>query len=482
MCNGDSANGTINTCNSCNCVDDGYVAKHATKYPDQPLLWTENEGWFQNWGQVIGVRSPENLAYSVASWIAAGGSYHAYYMYHGGNHYGLNAASSITNMYADDVNLRSDGTTNEPKYSHLGRLHKLAAKHASTLMNQDTIVPMPLQWWNKDHWEQGTQQLSYTYGRGIHEITFIKNSASITAGTLFLNKNFTLAPSSVVIVDASLNVLYNTSHVQDQAISMVPVPVVENLEWSVYQEPTGIIQPIVAGKKVPIIFSKTPREQLNVTEDDTARLWYRANVTTSQSVNLVVNTRRANSLLVFQDGVYKGEWNNADHGDGNVTANFSFASTAGTHLLEILSVSLGLNNGVSADHFERKGVVGAVVLNGKDITGSGWYHQKGLVGEIFSFDSPAGRDLVTWNKDWKAATGKPLVWYEAAFDLHEHIVRNAVTHPVLVNITGLQRGHIYVNGFDIGMYWNLAGQCTGSVPCCSLDQTKCGQPTQLLCK
>ena len=47
MCNGHSANSTIETCNSCNCLDDGWIDRHRQSSPTTPMLFTENEGWFQ---------------------------------------------------------------------------------------------------------------------------------------------------------------------------------------------------------------------------------------------------------------------------------------------------------------------------------------------------------------------------------------------------------------------------------------------------
>ncbi|CAF3915997.1 unnamed protein product, partial [Didymodactylos carnosus] len=71
-------------------------------------MFTENEGWFQQWGQAVAIRTTEDLAYSVAEWFAGGGAYHSYYMWHGGNNYGRTAASGITTMYADDTPLHAD--------------------------------------------------------------------------------------------------------------------------------------------------------------------------------------------------------------------------------------------------------------------------------------------------------------------------------------------------------------------------------------
>ena len=111
MCNGKSANNTINVCNGNNCYD--YAKSHGEKYPGQPLGWTglvihiivlsvvsgvtnvnghhgttENEGWFQFWGKSYDAniterdnRSPADMAQSVAIWMAAGGAHHNYYMW-----------------------------------------------------------------------------------------------------------------------------------------------------------------------------------------------------------------------------------------------------------------------------------------------------------------------------------------------------------------------------------------------------------------
>ena len=41
MCNGESANNTINTCNGNQCYN-SYVPSHASKFPGQPLAWYEH--------------------------------------------------------------------------------------------------------------------------------------------------------------------------------------------------------------------------------------------------------------------------------------------------------------------------------------------------------------------------------------------------------------------------------------------------------
>jgi hypothetical protein len=66
MCHGLVANSTIETCNSCNCMDDGWMDHHQQVNPDKPMIFTENEGWYQDWGQAFAIRETSYIAYSVA--------------------------------------------------------------------------------------------------------------------------------------------------------------------------------------------------------------------------------------------------------------------------------------------------------------------------------------------------------------------------------------------------------------------------------
>ena len=120
MCNGVSANNTINTCNGNDCA--GFLEQNGQSgriLIDQPGLWTEvtqnkhsssaltaqpsvgyaltsqhvlsavwvaqNEGWFQEWSQPTypgmgdhSDRTPEDISYTVARWFARGGSHMNY--------------------------------------------------------------------------------------------------------------------------------------------------------------------------------------------------------------------------------------------------------------------------------------------------------------------------------------------------------------------------------------------------------------------
>jgi hypothetical protein len=479
MCNGKSANSTIETCNSCNCAGDGWMSRHQQAHPDQPMLFTENEGWFQGWGDAPAIRTATDLGLSVVQWFAYGGAYHAYYMWHGGNNYGRTAASGITTMYADDVCLHADGTPNEPKYTHLGRLQRLLADHAQDLINQEpnrTALP----WWDGKEWVIGTQQYVYAYPPSLF---FVGSDANIPVSTLFHNQNITLPSGSIRIYDDNVNLLWdytNYSDINSDNTELFPV-VIGPLEWQTWSEPNV--------SNLPVITSPNPIEQLQITNDETIYLWYRRNITlpeTESHTIVKVETRKANALLFFLDGQFLGETDNHDHSQGGITAtialDLSNFKPNQQYLFEILSISLGIDNGIWAGGFEYKGIVGNVWIEDQLLvndTTNPWQHQKGLVGEYFQIYTEQGSSKVDWSSQWTKGIDKPITWFQARFDLDHLVKEDTNANPVLLDAQGLTRGHAFINGNDLGLYWLIQGICHDTTPCCCQQaQINCMKPTQ----
>ena len=144
MCNGMTADGALNAYNGNDGSD--YAASHAVEYPGQPLLWAEDEMGMEGWDSknTPGPRAVD-VAHSIARWVALGAAHHNYYMYFGGNHVARWAGLAITNAYADGAPLHSDGLPNEPLHSHVARLHKLLAEHATTILAAPMQQRRPLQ-------------------------------------------------------------------------------------------------------------------------------------------------------------------------------------------------------------------------------------------------------------------------------------------------------------------------------------------------
>ena len=478
MCNGESANSTIETCNSCNCLDDGWMYKHRQQSPTTPMLFTENEGWFQQWGIANAIRTTSDLAYSVAEWYAAGGAYHAYYMWHGGNHYDRTAAAGITTMYADDVCLHADGTPNEPKFTQLSRLQHLIANNAEVMLKQDgnhSLIPR----WNGTNWIISNYQYVYSYAPALY---FVGNQANSPVNVLFANQNISMPEHSVYIYDYNLNLLWSSSNYSDintDNTKYFPV-VVGPLEWKTWSEPIP--------SNLPVTTSLNPIEQLSLTNDETIYLWYRRNITLSQvqsHTRITIQTRSANALLFFLNGQYLGETDDHNHIGGFVLANIAVDTSSfranQTYLLEILSISLGLTNGVNSSTFEQKGIVGQVLIDGQSLlndTNHPWEHQKGLVGEYYQIYTEQGSSKVNWDTQWTKGIGKAVTWFQSTFDLDHVVKQDFNVNPILLDAQGLNRGHAFINGHDIGLYWLIEGICQPYIKYCQQAQIDCSKPNQ----
>ena len=482
MCSGNSANSTIETCNSCNCFVAGWIDQHQKDFPDRPMLNTEDQGWFQIWGQALSIRSTANIAYSVSTWYGAGGAYHSYYMWHGGNHYEHTAGSAITTSYADDVCLHADGTPNEPKYTHLSRLQHLVAEHAQGMLSQDPIRT-PLPWWNGETWTNGTQQFVYSYPSSIN---FIFNLFDGPISILFHGQNVTFNRGGLRIYDDNVNLLWdnnNHSDIRSDNTEIVPI-VFGSIQWKIWSESSKMIS-------LPVITSPNPLEQLSLTNDETIYLWYRRNVTLRQPSShtiIKVQTRKANALLFFLNGQYLGEYDNRQHQWGSVTCtiavDLSKFQPNQEYQFEILSISLGIDNDIGPHNYDNKGIVGHVwiddqLLFDNQTESNFWQHQKGLIGEYLEIYTEQGSSKVPWDSQWTSGINKPITWFQAYFDLNHLIKEDTNANPILLDAQGLNRGHAYINGNDIGLYWLIQGVCTAPQPCCCLQsQVNCMEPSQ----
>ena len=198
---------------------------------------------------------------------------------------------------------------------------------------------------------------------------------------------------------------------------------------------------------------------MNITRDLTDYLYYATWQETVAEANatLQVDSAMANALLVFWDGGYVGQCYNMKH--GWVTEKWQCklplpAITAGHHSLTLLSVCLGVENGMNPDeipyetHFKGVQVGGAVRTAGNDFTKGGWSHRAYLTGEWLAVWTEEGRAAVKWETQWKGLVGQPLVWWSAALPAFH--MPSGGQWALLLDLTGMNRGHVYFNGHDAG--------------------------------
>ena len=454
MCNGLSANNTINTCNGNNCQ--GYAHNHVGKFPSQPLAWTENEGWFQQWSLSYNSwadRTPEDMASVILAWFASGGAHHNYYMWYGGNHMGRWAASGIANKYADGVNLHSDMLPNEPKRTHLTRLHNLIFHYSAVLLGSKIQANNPvylLHYDNKtDRFVNSTDQLAFVYDNDAGRIVFVQNSAPMEVMVAYEKHNITMQPMSVIVLDKMYSVLYDSSGVNSTGLRTKR----EYILGKVIMEPFVAWNESIAEATEMAIAEYHPLEQLLVTQDETDYLFYHTEVSvpvSDEETFVVVDSRAANGLLVFVNGKFQGARDHCHHVSGNVTMAVGVTTPDSIPFnLTILSVSLGLDNGVYPGFVEKKGIVGNVYVGEMMITDNEWLHRPKLTGEILQVYTNEGSLKVTWEPDLSRYINTPLTWFKTVFTLSPYTAE----YSLLLKLTGFGRGHYYVNGVDLGRYW-----------------------------
>ena len=198
MCNGDSAQGTINSCNGDDCFD--YALEHDSEWSDEPLVWTENEQWFQTWAGPTNHanRTAEDMAYVLSKWIMVGGSYHSYYMYYGGNTLGDYSGLMVTPGYAQGAILKSDGSSNEPKRAHLRRLSQVLGSLSTQILQGDRKQRKPVIVDNVEIWKFS------------EELVFLYNPTGIDKYISFDYVKFRITKTSVLIVVEG-KVVFDTS-------------------------------------------------------------------------------------------------------------------------------------------------------------------------------------------------------------------------------------------------------------------------------
>ncbi|CAI5708192.1 unnamed protein product [Peronospora destructor] len=188
MRNANAAENTILSCDANNCFD-------FAKGKKRPLPNDQ--------------RTPQDVAYAVAQWFAIGvktdrACHIQFHMYHGGNNYGRGASAGVTTLYADGVNLHSDGLSNEPKRSHLHKLHKALIECNDILLLNDRqlLNPHSLAHAGQQSTESSSQQRAFVYGPedGPGQVAFMENMENKGVTVVYKRNKYDLAPNSILIV------------------------------------------------------------------------------------------------------------------------------------------------------------------------------------------------------------------------------------------------------------------------------------------
>ncbi|EPS69033.1 beta-galactosidase, partial [Genlisea aurea] len=478
MCKEDDApDPVINTCNGFYC---DYFSPNK---PYKPKIWTELwTGWFETFGEAKHYRPVEDIAFAVARFIQAGGSFVNYYMYHGGTNFGRSAGGPfITTSYDYDAPIDEYGLIRQPKYDHLKELHKAIKLCEPALVSADPKLTA-----------LGNYEQAYVFssGSGGHCAAFLSNYHSDTAVTVrFNNVLYHLPPWSISILPDCRNSVFNTAMVGAKTSwpQMVPISNAPVFSWENFNEEVSEAEGDVKFSVFGLL------DQLNVTRDASDYLWYMTSTEISPRESFLQGGQMP-TLSVQSDGhvlhvFINGQLSGSAYGS-HQNRRFTFSRAvnlrSGINSIALLSAAVGLPN--DGRHFEEigMGVVGPVTLHGldsgsRDLSAQKWSYKVGLKGESMGLSSPTGVSLVDWAAEEASySANKPLTWYKTYFN-----APGVKEEPLALDLGSMGKGQAWINGQSIGRYWTAVapmGQCHICNYTSTYRQTKClsgcGKPTQ----
>ncbi|KAK7404715.1 hypothetical protein VNO78_05671 [Psophocarpus tetragonolobus] len=472
----DAPDPIINTCNGFYC--DQFTPNSNTK----PKIWTENwSGWFLSFGGAVPYRPVEDLAFAVVRFYQRGGTFQNYYMYHGGTNFGRTTGGPfISTSYDYDAPIDEYGIIRQPKWGHLKDVHKAIKLCEEALLATNPTITFP-----------GPNIEAAVYKRGSVCAAFLANIATADATVTFNGNSYHLPAWSVSILPDCKNVVLNTAKIN--SASMISSFTTESLKeevsslegsgsgWNWISEPIGISK--------DDSFSKFGLlEQINTTSDRSDYLWYSLSIDLENgagSQTILHIESLGHALHAFINGKLAGS-GTGNSGKAKINVDIPVTLVAGKNTIDLLSLTVGLQNYGAFFDTWGAGITGPVILKGLkngstvDLSSKQWTYQVGLKNEDLGPSSGSSRQ---WNSQSTLPTNQPLTWYKTNFDAPSG------SNPVAIDFTGMGKGEAWVNGQSIGRYWpayvSPNGGCTDSCNyrgaySSSKCLKNCGKPSQKL--
>ncbi|KDP44070.1 hypothetical protein JCGZ_05537 [Jatropha curcas] len=482
MCNqGDAPDPIINTCNGFYC--DQFTPNSKNK----PKIWTENwSGWFVSFGGAVPYRPVEDLAFAVARFFQLGGTFQNYYMYHGGTNFDRSSGGPfIATSYDYDAPLDEYGLLRQPKWGHLKDLHK-----AIKLCEEALIATDP----STTSLGSNLEATVYKTGSGLCA-AFLANVATTDKTVTFNGNSYNLPAWSVSILPDCKNVVFNTAKINSMTVisSFTRQSLVGDVQsskalgsdWSWINEPVGISKKDAFVKSVLL-------EQINTTADKSDYLWYSLSTNIkgnepflddgSQTVLHVESLGHA--LHAFVNGKLAGSAT-GKYSNPKVAVDIPITVVPGKNTIDLLSLTVGLQNYGAFYELTGAGITGPVKLKGQngntvDLSSEQWTYQIGLQGEELGLPSGSSSQ---WISQPNLPTNQPLIWYKTSF------AAAAGDDPIAIDFTGMGKGEAWVNGQSIGRYWpTYVSPNSGCTDSCSYRGSynsnkclkNCAKPSQTL--
>ncbi|XP_062013758.1 beta-galactosidase 8 [Rosa rugosa] len=470
----DAPSSVINTCNGF------YCDQFTPNSNSTPKIWTENwSGWFLSFGGAVPQRPVEDLAFAVARFYQRGGTFQNYYMYHGGTNFGRSSGGPfIATSYDYDAPLDEYGLLRQPKWGHLKDVHKAIKLCEAAMVATDPTIS-----------SLGQNIEAAVYKTGSVCSAFLANVDTKSDATVTFNGNSYQLPAwSVSILPDCKNVVLNTAKINTAA--MIPSFTRQSISADV--EPTGAVGSGWSWINEPVGISKADAftrkgllEQINTTADKSDYLWYTTSIDVKDGYNADLHVESlGHALHAFVNGKLAGS-GTGNSGNAKVSVDIPVEFASGKNKIDLLSLTVGLQNYGAFFDLVGAGITGPVQLKGSasgttiDLSSQQWTYQIGLKGE--DEDLPSGSSQ--WISQPTLPKNQPLTWYKTQFDAP------GGSNPVALDFTGMGKGEAWVNGQSIGRYWptNIAPK-SGCPDTCnyrgaySSDKCRknCGKPSQEL--
>ena len=430
MCEG-AAPGAIAALNGFS-LDDRRIAEFRAAHPGLPLSWTECwTGWYNTWGYRHHCRSARNLGFHLLRFLGHGGSFWNYYMWHGGTNFGRNSMYLGTTAYSFDAPLDEGG---EPtaKAFYLAGLHEILHRWEPVLLAGEPRVEVDTAECRRVVW-------SGEAGRLELELELKKQRGALRGNG---------------------HEIWVSDH-ECECAAPCWCDGGGGRDWEFVREPRP-------AERRDAVFSTEVCEQLTLTRDRSDYCWYAAEAeVTTPGPQLLTLEAAADLVYVYWDGELLGSTplplaeNRGPTGEGAMTVGggsslertegqygvqFAFSAAAGRHRLEIWCVSLGRCKGdwmISGPmNTECKGLWRPVRLNGRAL--GPWRQYPGLCG-------PGA---------WSRSPAAGPQWLRTTIPVAPDVLAAAIDFRLAA--TGLGKGFLRWNGFELGRHWLLPGHGYGA--------------------
>ncbi|CAI8589117.1 unnamed protein product [Vicia faba] len=336
------------------------------------------------------------------------------------------------------------GIIRQPKWGHLKDLHKAIKLCEEALIATDPTISSP-----------GPNLETSVYKTGSACVAFLANTGTNDATVTFNGNSYHLPGWSVSILPDCKSVVLNTAKINSASTisSFATESVKEEVDslgssssgWSWISEPVGISKDDAFTKSGLL-------EQINTTADRSDYLWYSLSIDVEDTAGAqpVLHIESlGHALHAFINGKLAGS-GVGNSGNAKVKVDIPITLVSGKNKIDLLSLTVGLQNYGAFYDLVGAGITGPVTLKGLrngstvDLSSQQWTYQIGLQGEDLGLSSGS---VGQWNSQSNLPTNQPLTWYKTNF------IAPSGSNPVAIDFTGMGKGEAWVNGQSIGRYW-----------------------------